>query len=761
MSLEAEKSVIGAVLLDNAAYYEAELTAADFANVAHQHIWTFIQQLSEADSPIDLVTLTIKAKERGGLELCGGSSYLAGLLDYVPTAANIAYYVKAVKSSSAKRTIRKLGQKLQECAGEEDAMEMVEATLFRFASDSKAVSLGDMARSSMKTYEERYRRGRGLAGISYGYDWLDYKTGGICKEQLIVLAGRPSMGKELTLDSNVLLSDGTFKKNGDIMIGDKVASIDGKKSKVTGVFPQGKKDIYRVTFSDGRCVDAGLEHQWEVMYRDWSCPRILTTAQIIEKLETSRYKKRLSIPNHSADFGKDNDLLLHPYLIGVLLGDGGFSGGSVKITTSHEHILEKIKPLLRGCTLSLDQKITYRIRTDKGKPNSVLDAIQRFGLFGKRSHEKFIPAQYLSASKESRLELMRGMIDTDGTVEKHGSMTYSTSSEQMAIDFQTLARSLGAYASMTSRIPTYKYKGKKEKGKRSYCIYISFKGYADFVTIPHKKKRVQSDKKQRLLNIESIEPCGNEECQCISVSHDRSLYLTNDYISTHNTAFALNIAQRSKARVYFASLETSKQSITDRFFSQQTRIDLNKFKNGKFESKDFYEITDTAAKMQESGIFIDDTPAISVAKLKQRCRRHKIKYGLDFIVIDYLQLMTAKAESRFQEVSLISRQLKSLAKEVAPVIALAQLSRQGAGDRAQVEHLRESGQIEQDADLILFPYRAAANCEKCKATNKDCGESHFNMADLTIAKQKDGPLGRMDMYWTGRYQSFEQAHKEA
>ena len=422
MSLEAEKSVIGAVLLDNAAYYEAELTAADFANVAHQHIWTFIQQLSEADSPIDLVTLTIKAKDHGGLELCGGSSYLAELLDFVPTAANITYYVKAVKSSSAKRTIRNLGQKLQECAGEEDAMEMVEATLFRFASDSKAVSLGDMARSSMKTYEERYNRGRGLAGISYGYDWLDYKTGGICKEQLIILAGRPSMGK---------------------------------------------------------------------------------------------------------------------------------------------------------------------------------------------------------------------------------------------------------------------------------------------------------------------------------------------------TAFALNIAQRSKAKVYFASLETSKQSITDRFFSQQTRIDLNRFKNGKFDDKDFHEIADAALKMQESGIYIDDTPAISVAKLKQRCRRHKIKYGLDFIVIDYLQLMTAKAENRFQEVSLISRQLKSLAKEVAPIIALAQLSRNGAGDRAQVENLRESGQIEQDADLILFPYRAAANCEKCKAKNKDCGESHFNMADLTIAKQKDGPLGRMDMYWTGRYQSFEQVHKEA
>lgn len=230
--------------------------------------------------------------------------------------------------------------------------------------------------------------------------------------------------------------------------------------------------------------------------------------------------------------------------------------------------------------------------------------------------------------------------------------------------------------------------------------------------------------------------------------------------SMGKTALALNIAKRSKAKVLLFSLETSKSAITDRLFAAEAQVPLSRIKNGRFYDGDFPKLAQSAANMQEILITIDDQAALPIGELSLRARREKIRNGLGLIIVDYLQLITCRAESRLQEISSISRALKGLAKSLnVPVIALSQLNRSVDGrenKRPTMSDLRESGQLEQDADVILFPYRDSAYCEACRS--KKCDKpGHDQEADITIAKNKDGVANiREPFLWFGETQRFEE-----
>ena len=181
------------------------------------------------------------------------------------------------------------------------------------------------------------------------------------------------------------------------------------------------------------------------------------------------------------------------------------------------------------------------------------------------------------------------------------------------------------------------------------------------------------------------------------------------------TAFSLNIAQnaalRAKAKVAIFNLEMSKDQLTQRMISSLSQIELNKIKNGRLDDDEWPEVTKAISVLQNTDIYIDDSPGITAVELRSKCRRLKIEKGLDLVLIDYLQLMESdsKTDSRQQEISKISRSLKILAKELeCPVVALSQLSRapEARSDhRPMLSDLRESGAIEQDADLVMFLYR--------------------------------------------------------
>ena len=227
--------------------------------------------------------------------------------------------------------------------------------------------------------------------------------------------------------------------------------------------------------------------------------------------------------------------------------------------------------------------------------------------------------------------------------------------------------------------------------------------------------------------------------------------------SMGKTAFVLNIAQyiafKKDRSVAIFSLEMSKEQLVNRLFSLESQVDAQAIRTGNMKDSDWEKLIEGAGIIGKSRLIIDDTPGISISELRSKCRKYKLEHGLDLIIIDYLQLMTGSVgksqESRQQEISEISRSLKGLARELnVPVVALSQLSRaveSRPDKRPMLSDLRESGAIEQDADVVMFIYRD-------EYYNKD---SEFKkQAEIIIAKQRNGPVGTVNLAWLGEYTKF-------
>ncbi|WP_373897232.1 replicative DNA helicase [Haloimpatiens sp. FM7315] len=225
--------------------------------------------------------------------------------------------------------------------------------------------------------------------------------------------------------------------------------------------------------------------------------------------------------------------------------------------------------------------------------------------------------------------------------------------------------------------------------------------------------------------------------------------------SMGKTTFALNLAQYAALRggksVAMFSLEMSKEQLAYKLLCAEANVDMLKLRTGDLEDKDWENIAKASGPLAAAKIYIDDTAGVSVMEMRSKCRRLKIEHGIDLIVVDYLQLMSgsSRSESRQQEVSEISRSIKALAKEMqCPVIALSQLSRapeQRADHRPMLSDLRESGSIEQDADIVMFLYRD-------EYYNKETEDK--NVAECIIAKQRNGPTGTVKLAWLGQYSKF-------
>jgi replicative DNA helicase len=230
--------------------------------------------------------------------------------------------------------------------------------------------------------------------------------------------------------------------------------------------------------------------------------------------------------------------------------------------------------------------------------------------------------------------------------------------------------------------------------------------------------------------------------------------------SMGKTAFTLNIAQnvgvRQKKTVAFFSLEMSKEQLVQRLLCQISRIDSQKLRTGQLNSDDEWSrLTDACDKLYQSNIYIDDTPGITVAEMSSKARRLKAEHGLDLIVVDYLQLMQGRrSENRQQEISEISRSLKGLARELkVPLIALSQLSRSVESrqeKKPMLSDLRESGALEQDADIVSFLYREGYY--NPESENKD-------IAEVIIAKHRNGPVGSVNLFFRGEFTLFQNLDK--
>lgn len=384
-----------------------------------------------------------------------------------------------------------------------------------------------------------------------------------------LLADDMGLGKAQPLYSRIK-TPGGWKQMGDIKIGDRVCTPDGKTAPVIGVSPQGLRPTYRVTFRDERFTDCDENHLWKVYRNDyWAWKykkrrpyraedpwRLFSLKDILNH----KNKAKLFVPLIDEVYGEKKDLPIDPYVLGLLLGDGTLTIHSVSFSNIDFEILENLKfKLTGGYELrklkgdNCDYRILHEgVRTPR--KNHYVQVLKELNLFGKCSHEKFIPEIYKECSAEQRLELLRGLMSTDGCVDsdkckgvtkylgrKKKRETYlSTSSHRLALDFQYLIRSLGGLCTISIRRSFYTYKGVKKEGRTAFVCRFRHATAEIFYALSRKAERAKRARPITLrLEIKSIKYLGMKETQCIMIDHPDHLYITDNFVVTHNTAQSL------------------------------------------------------------------------------------------------------------------------------------------------------------------------------------------------------------------------------
>jgi hypothetical protein len=368
-----------------------------------------------------------------------------------------------------------------------------------------------------------------------------------------ILALDTGYGKAENIENQIFTPTGT-KRMGDIRVGDEVIGSNGNPTKVLGVFPQGKVEMYRVYFKDNSSVEVCGEHLWHIQSRNHKSRNkgfyIRTTKEIIsEGLIDPQGGHKWSIPMTNPVEFKPQNVWIEPYLLGALLGDGGISTtNSLTITSADDEILESVKssipPTLRvekkkhgKFDYSISRKVIDNHPGDKNNP--LIIYLRNYGLMGTKSHTKFIPVEYKFNSVEVRTKILQGLLDTDGSTSGHN-IEYTTTSKQLSDDVTFLVQSLGGTAKTTPRHTHYTHKGERKQGKLSYRIAISLPPDIEPFALGRKKAAyIPKTKYQPARYISKIEYVGKKEGQCIRVDAEDHLYLTENFIVTHNTLASL------------------------------------------------------------------------------------------------------------------------------------------------------------------------------------------------------------------------------
>ena len=782
-AIEAEMALLGSMILDWRTVGDVVQVLVDpdaFHKPEHQSIYGVLVELYDKHQSIDMVQLHAKLSDRGVLEQVGGLDYLIELGEAVPSASGAVRYAEIVRDKALlRKMIHTAGTILEDCHGcDEPVVELfdrIESTIFEIAEKRSADGTAALSALLQETFDKlEAQDGQVITGIETGFTDLDEMTNGLQPGELIIVAARPSMGKAQPLDAGVLTPRG-WTPMGELEVGDEVASVDGRPSEVTGVYPQGERQVFRVLFADGRSAECCAEHLWRVSFRGWEAPRVLETRELMEMLKKQRYRNRLFVETFSGDFGDDGDLPLDPYALGCLIGDGCLRGSSVRFSNVDATVLANFEAAIGegrklvdagGADWRVVQEGGARVAGVQGaRLNPVKEALRDLGLWDRGAAGKFIPPRYLHASRDARTRLMAGLIDTDGWVESWGSLRFATASLRLARGVVELTRSLGGTASYTVKQTSYRYEGAKRAGLPAYVCNLQHPDAAAFATAPAKRERladaegVSRRARRRNLNIVSIEPTRVCETRCIAVSHPDHLYVTDGYTVTHNTAFALNVSEHigavSGRPVGVFSLEMSKQQLAQRLLCSRSQVDSHRLRRNMLSRDDFGKLSHAVGELSEAPIFIDDTAGLTLMGLRAKARRMKQRYGIEALMVDYLQLMSnpATKDGRQNEVSAISRGVKALARELeCPIICLSQLNRaaeQREGHRPRMSDLRESGSIEQDADVIMMLHRE----DYYHRGDPEHVDNHE--AEVIVTKQRNGPTGTVRLMFDGGTTRFK------
>ncbi|HEV2345622.1 MAG TPA: replicative DNA helicase [Actinocrinis sp.] len=803
--LAAEQGVLGGMLLSKDAIADVidVIKGRDFYKPAHELVFDSILDLYGRGEPADAVTVSAELTKRGELARVGGAPYLHTLMSSVPTAANAGYYAVIVRERAILRRLVEAGTRITQMGYSTDGADLDEivnraqaeiygVTEQRAGEDYAA--LADIMEGALDEIESISNRSGQMTGVPTGFTDLDQLTNGLHPGQMIILAARPAIGKALAVDTALPTPTG-WTTMGAVRVGDFLLGADGRPTRVIAATEvMNDRPCYEVEFSDGAVLVADEQHQWLTETRasresaqsaaagysrshnhsrnQQTSASVKTTREIAVTLHCDPAGTRI---NHAVPVAKaaqlpTADFPLSPYVLGVWLGDG--DADSARFATTDPEIIENLKA--EGFSIAPSESLDYSLPfsagstpqcpdCDCGDPSNALThcqaghdrhgtvqaVLRHMGMLG----DKHIPQDYLRASEAQRRDLLAGLLDTGGYVDKTGAVHFSATNRRLAHDAWELVMSLGYKATMTTNL------GASHDSDRPICYMITFTPSEKVFRLPRKIVcQSREHPSTGLRYIIDVRPIQSVPVRCVEVDNDDHLYLAGrTWIPTHNSTLGLDLARSCSIRngltsVIF-SLEMGRNEITMRLLSAEARVALHHMRSGTMTDDDWARLARRMGEVSAAPLFIDDSPNMSMMEIRAKCRRLKQRHDLRLVVVDYLQLMSTggsrRPESRQQEVSEMSRALKLLAKELEiPVVAIAQLNRgpeQRTDKRPMMSDLRESGSLEQDADVVILLHREDAY----ERESPRAGE-----ADLIVAKHRNGPTSTITVAFQGHYSRF-------
>jgi replicative DNA helicase len=776
-NIEAEEAILGGILLDPEAIGRVSdrLVPEAFYISAHTTIYQAALRLHTQQKPTDLLSITSWLTDNDQLTQIGGRNKLATLVDRTVSAVNIDALAGLVMEKYLRRQLIKAGNEIVHLGFETETelpivLDNAEQKVFNVTqqkTQSGLVHIGDTLINTFQDIETRHQ-GIALPGIPCGFYDLDAMTSGFQRSDLIIVAGRPSMGKCLSHDSEIVLADGqiaTIEELYQQRQGSLLTLNDDWKFTFTqpsAFVDDGIKPVFRVTTRLGRVIETTITHPF-LTIKGWqrlenlqvgnkiAIPRkidvfgtetireceVKLLADSLEKSETK------TIPNIVFKLEKSQLSLFLNRLFATdgwatLLNSGqsqlGYGTVSEKLARQIQHLLLRFGIIAALKKRSVKYNNTRRPawQLDITDAISIKNFIAEIGIFGKEA----ALAKVTEAISQKRYQTNRDLIPVEIW-------------EQIAV-----AKGSETWSSLAQRAGIKSYTnihvGKRAlKRERLWILATALDN------LPLQQLANSDVYWDEIISIESV---GNKQVYDLTIPETHN-FIAND-ICVHNTAFCLNLAHNIaagyKLPVAVFSLEMSKEQLVQRLLASEAGIESSYLRSGRISQTQWEPLSRAIDKLSDTPIFIDDTSNITVTQMRSQARRLQAEQNgnLGLIVIDYLQLMEGAGDNRVQELSRITRSLKGLARELSvPIIALSQLSRgveARTNKRPMLSDLRESGSIEQDADIVMMLYRD-------EYYSPDTPER--GVTEVIIAKHRNGPTGTIKLLFDPQFTKFKNLAK--
>jgi replicative DNA helicase len=794
--LGAEESLLGAMLLSRDAIASAveRCGADDFYRPAHGHIFDAICSLYAQGEPADPITVADELRRADLLEMAGGVGALIALQANTPAITNAGRYAKIVEEHALLRRLIGVAGEIAEMGYQlpEDvtaALDRAESMVFEVAERRVTDSLRplrDLLHDSLDHLEALYGRGDAITGVPTGYIDIDERLSGLQPNALIIVGARPAMGKCVLASTRLVDPDTGLRHRIDDLVArarrgqvQRVLSLDAEEGLVavhpSAFVDDGIKPVVRVRTRSGRQVTTTWTHPF-LTPEGWRPLMDLAPGVPIAVPGALPVEGRTRLPDAevallgylcgapiawrrpflvAGDLEVAADLRGHAHAVGLRL-ESGVGDGSLTFW-----------PVASG-----EEPIT--------PPAALVDILRRHGVWGTRQVDRRVPPAVFGLEPDLVALFLNRLFASCGSAWWSGDdgrdrITLESPSRELLADTAHLLLRFGVHASIAARPrrsgPGFELVIAGPDDLARFCARVGIVGQdtacrrlAALTRQPlgcsedssrgvHLAGRSRATPPRRAAvadlppaptlrwdPIVTITPVGEEQV------YDLTVPVTHNFVAddvlVHNTAFALgiaaNAAMEKQVPVLLFSLEMSHLEITQRLLCAEARVDSGRMRNGKLHEADWPKIVNAVGRLGEAPLYIDDNPNLTVMEIRAKARRLKSRGGLGLIIIDYLQLMSGRsnAENRQVEISEISRGLKILARELqVPVVALSQLSRNleaRADKRPMLADLRESGSLEQDADVVMFIYRD----EVYNPESSDRGT-----AEIIVAKHRNGPTG--------------------